>query len=289
MSDLIVSSHTDGVLVVDSRLVAKELGIQHENFMDTLKKYQTEAEQAFGVLRFETGKPPSGSLGGRPEKFAFLTEEQATFYATLSRNTPEVVQLKAKIVKAFFEARRLLQSAGITQPTTTTAYIQRLQNMSDHNVADDVWTAFREGAEVLLKVEVEFRVPVSKMDLCDGSIGSHWSKYRNEAGFTSAPRRYTHRFRDHRGDREANAFEYSELPVFRKWLREIYIPQHLPSYLVDKYGKRAVLQIYEEQKQLNEHILKLTEEKRTAPKQEELYQIFLAARDAMSPSRYLPS
>jgi phage regulator Rha-like protein len=286
MTDLIVAGHSDGVLVVDSRLIAEELGIQHESFMDTVKKYQTEAEQAFGILRFQTGEIKGR---GQPEKFAFLTEEQATFYATLSRNTPEVVQLKAKIVKAFFEARRLLQSAGIVQPTTTTAYIQRLQNMSDHDVADDVWTAFREGAEVLLKVEVEFRVPVSKMDLCDGSIGSHWSRYRDEAGFNSVPRRYTHRFRDHRGDRDANAFEYSELPAFRRWLREIYIPQHLPSYLVDKYGKRAVRQIYEEQKELNDYIMKITEEKRVAPKQEELYQVFLAAREAMSPTRFLPN
>jgi phage regulator Rha-like protein len=286
MADLIVSAQPDGVLVVDSRLVAKELGIEHESFTRTVEKYKTEAEQAFGILRFQDGEIEGR---GRPEKFVFLTEEQATFYATLSKNTPKVVELKAKLVKAFFEARRLLAGLGAVAPRTTTAYIERLQNMGDHIVDYDVWTAFREGAEVLLKVETEFRVPVSKMDLCDGSIGRHWSNYRKENGLTATPRQYIHRFRDQRGDQEAKAYEYSELPTFRKWLQEVYIPIHLPEYLITKYGKRAVRQIYEEQNEVSAHVLALTEEKRPSPKQEEHYQIFLAARDAMSPSRYLPS
>jgi phage regulator Rha-like protein len=161
MLDLAIATHPDGVLVVDSRLIAQELGIEHENFIDTISKYRTEAEQAFGVLRFETGKPSSGSLGGRPEKFVLLTEEQATFFMTLSRNTPEVVVLKVRLVKAFFDAKQKLLGQGFAQPPTTTIYIQRLQNMSDHNVPDDLWTTFREGAEVLLLVEKDYRVPVS--------------------------------------------------------------------------------------------------------------------------------
>lgn len=288
MSDFIVTQHSDNVLVVDSRLIAQELGIEHENFIETVRKYQKQAEQAFGVLRFETGKPTGGSLGGRPEKYCLLTEEQATFYMTLSRNTPEVVELKIKLVKAFSEAKRLLLGLGVVQQPTTTIYIQRLQNMSDHTVAYDVWTAFREGAEILLMVEKVYRVPVSQMDLCDGSIGSHWVQYREEIGINNPIKKYIHRFRDHRPDVSPNAFEYSELPIFRKWLEEIYIPNHLPKYLVVKYGKRAVRQIYEEQGKLTNYILEITEEKRVAPKQEELYQIFLAARDAIS-GRFLGS
>ena len=34
-----------------------------------------------GVLRFQTGKPSGGSLGGRPEKFAWLAEDQTIFFA----------------------------------------------------------------------------------------------------------------------------------------------------------------------------------------------------------------
>jgi Phage regulatory protein Rha (Phage_pRha) len=282
MSDFIVSQHSDNVLVIDSRLIAQELGIEHESFMKTVDKYQKQTEQAFGVLRFEIGKPQMGTAGGRPEKYCLLTEEQATFYMTLSRNTPEVVELKIKLVKAFSEAKRLLLGLGVVQPPTTTIYIQRLQNMADHTVADDVWTTFREGAEILLMVEKEYKVPVSQIDLCDGSIGSHWVQYREEIGIINPVKKYIHRFKDRRPDVTPNAFEYSELPVFRKWLRELYTPNHLPKYLADKYGKRAARQIYEEQRKLTDYIVEITEEKRITPKQEELYQVFLAARDAIS-------
>jgi phage regulator Rha-like protein len=147
MSDLAIATHPDGVLVVDSRLIAQELGIEHENFIDTVSKYRTEAEQAFGILRFQTGEIKGR---GQPEKFVLLTEEQATFFMTLSRNTPEVVRLKVRLVKAFFDAKQKLLGQGFAQQPTTTIYIQRLQNMSDHKVPDDLWTTFREGAEVLL-------------------------------------------------------------------------------------------------------------------------------------------
>jgi phage regulator Rha-like protein len=98
----------EGVLVVDSRLVARELGIGHESFMETIQSYQSIAEQEFGVFRFQTGKPSAGTKGGRPEKYVYLNEDQATFLMTLSRNTTEVIRCKVGLVKAFSRAKELL-------------------------------------------------------------------------------------------------------------------------------------------------------------------------------------
>jgi phage regulator Rha-like protein len=42
------------VLVVDSRLIADELGIEHRALMQTIKKYLTEIQE-FGHLTFENG------------------------------------------------------------------------------------------------------------------------------------------------------------------------------------------------------------------------------------------
>lgn len=165
----------------------------------------------------------------------------------------------------------------------TTVYIERLENMRDHQVDDRLWTTFREGAEVLLLVEKDLRVPVDQLDLCDGSIGHHWSQFRAEDDWqwTRPVGSYVHRFRDQRGDRECRAYSYEELPRFKTWLRENYVPQHLPKYLADKYGKRAVRQIYNEVNGLNDYIFQLTEEKRLSVKQEDLYQQFLAARSTL--------
>ena len=98
-----------GQLYVDSRLIAPRLGIEHRSFLQTLGDYQTQIEQAFGILRFENAKKKGR---GRPSKFAYLTENQATFVMTLSRNSPEVVQCKIDLVQAFVRAKELLRQAN---------------------------------------------------------------------------------------------------------------------------------------------------------------------------------
>lgn len=306
MTDFLVSQYPgDGAFVIDSRLIASYLEIGHSDWMqNTIKKYQPQTEQAFGVLRFENGKPETGSKGGRPEIFVWLTEEQALFYITLSKNSLKVVECKANLVKAFIAYRQALRRKGVLFQPHTTVYIQRLENMADHKVPDHLWTTFREGAEILLLVEKQYKVPVNDMDLCDGSIGSRWRNYRiaKDAdgrnlkdsdgnlvfqSWCSSVGKYTHKFRDRRGEQDnCNAYQYSEIPYFKAWLRDIYVPIHLPDYLKEKYGKRAVRQIYEEQGLINDYVLQLTEEKGKAPKEAEKYEIFLAAREAIA-NRYL--
>jgi phage regulator Rha-like protein len=83
MSDITPFEY-DSQLVVDSRLIAQELGIEHESFMRTIDTNKTLAEQAFGFFRFQIGKIDGR---GRPERYVLLTEDQATFLMTLSRNT----------------------------------------------------------------------------------------------------------------------------------------------------------------------------------------------------------
>ncbi len=94
------------ILVVDSRLVATDLNIEHESFIRTIDSNKTIIESSFGVLYSDSDNK---GRTGRPEKFFWLTEQQSTFLMTLSRNTPEVILCKANLVKAFFEARDILQ------------------------------------------------------------------------------------------------------------------------------------------------------------------------------------
>ncbi|MEO0373203.1 MAG: Rha family transcriptional regulator [Cyanobacteria bacterium P01_A01_bin.17] len=104
----------DGLLVVDSRLIAERLGLEHSAWITNIvKKYQAQAEQAFGILHFENGKIDGR---GRPKVFIYLTEDQATFFMTLSRNTPEVIQCKIDLVKAFSAAKKTLSTTSASQP-----------------------------------------------------------------------------------------------------------------------------------------------------------------------------
>ena len=112
----------DGVTVIlkgddsriDSRIVARLLGLQHASFIRTLEQHQDELAEC-GIFRFQIGKI---SGRGRPEKYAMLNEDQFVFSITLSRNTPRVVQAKKAVVLAFGQARRLLAAQGHYLPTT---------------------------------------------------------------------------------------------------------------------------------------------------------------------------
>ena len=127
MSNLTVIER-DGALVVDSRLVAQELGIEHRSFVKTIDRYQeqitdiTEKPEDH-VLRFEVSKPLEGSKGGRPERFVYLTEAQASFVMTLSRNTPQVVECKRQLVAAFEKAKQVIKQVIPAQ----TVEIERLK------------------------------------------------------------------------------------------------------------------------------------------------------------------
>ncbi len=108
MTNLSVIERND-VLVVDSRLVAARLGIKHKNFLATIEKYLAKIESKFGAVAFETREFKTRQGNVTVERFAWLTEDQATFLMTLSRNTDEVVQCKLELVEAFSKAKRVIK------------------------------------------------------------------------------------------------------------------------------------------------------------------------------------
>ena len=99
----------NGVLVVDSRLVADSLLIKHKNFLATIEKYLSQIESSFGAVAFETREFKTKQGNRSVERYAYLTEEQSIFLMTLSRNTERVVECKIQLVKAFSEAKKLLE------------------------------------------------------------------------------------------------------------------------------------------------------------------------------------
>ena len=102
-----------GILLVDSRLIALDLGITHKAFLSSVRKHLAAIESSFQRVIFETA--PFETEGGVQDMtFCLLTEDQATFIATMSRNTPQVIAFKAHLVKAFSAAKKLTQSAPMS-------------------------------------------------------------------------------------------------------------------------------------------------------------------------------
>ena len=97
---------------VDSRLLAQHLGNQHKAVIALVDRYASEFK-GIGELPFQMEPLPSGQR----ERFALLNEDQAYFLLSLSRNTPRVVALKAKLVMAFRETRRAAELHAEYLPT----------------------------------------------------------------------------------------------------------------------------------------------------------------------------
>lgn len=109
-SQLINIVNVEGTPRVDSRLIADRLGIQHKNLMENISKY-ANVFHTLGSLPFET-ETRKRNIGATQIKYALLNEDQTIFALTLSRNTPQVVQLKLDLTVAFKNARQS------QQPTT---------------------------------------------------------------------------------------------------------------------------------------------------------------------------
>lgn len=119
MSDLSLQIiEQDGELLVDSRLVAAKLDIDHGSFVRTLKKYQDVIEPKFGCVRFKIIDIPMPNGGTRQEvEYYLLNENQATVLMTFSRNTAIVVQCKLDLVDAFSQAKKLLAKSVPALPS----------------------------------------------------------------------------------------------------------------------------------------------------------------------------
>lgn len=116
----------DGCLVVDSRLVAKRLGIQHESFLKTIRKHRERIEAKFGHLRFEIGTVKNSVGAVNESTFVLLTEPQATALMTISKNTVQVLDCKMELVEAFEKAKSVIK-------TVIPAQSARLQELQAEN------------------------------------------------------------------------------------------------------------------------------------------------------------
>lgn len=130
----------DGEPRVDSRVIADQLGVNHQNARELLQDYQADFEQ-LGVFRFETGKPSPGSVGGRPEKFALLNEDQSYLLLAYAKNTPQARALKIQLVLAFGAYRRGAAQPAFARPLS--AAIHSSINRQAWRMAQAAYSQYR--------------------------------------------------------------------------------------------------------------------------------------------------
>ena len=107
---LITVRELDGTIYADSRDIARGLDIEHTAFIATIDKHKQLIESEFGEkVLFQKGPSRGRNNATYVTRYAALTEDQAIYIGTLSRNSPTVLRFKAALVKAFRDARRALE------------------------------------------------------------------------------------------------------------------------------------------------------------------------------------
>lgn len=96
-----------GNFVVDSRLIAERLGIEHRSLMRSIDKYLGRL-QARNQVRFEIAVAERPQGGTSETRFAYLDERQSMLLMTYSRNTDQVLDCKDELVDAFAEAKKII-------------------------------------------------------------------------------------------------------------------------------------------------------------------------------------
>lgn len=130
-------------LTVSSRDFAAGLGIQHKHLLETIRIHQQTIESDFGLVAFETEAVKRlGERGAKHMKAAYLTEDQALFVGTLSRNSQRVVAFKSILVRSFAEARRLISERS------TAEQARRLGELEEQ--VRQLLSIQRQGAQALL-------------------------------------------------------------------------------------------------------------------------------------------
>ena len=231
MNNLIAITQQGNALVVDSRLIAERLGVNHSDwYRNIILKYQADTEQAFGHLRFTNGTVTNSVGAVNKVNFVLLTEDQATFLMTLSRNTSEVVACKITLVKSFSEAKRMLEYQSHAPFWYQRLVLFRTQN----KVAPGYFSIFEETITLVSELETAgYILPDSAIP--DISIGLCWAKHLRSEGIepNEIAVIYPHQYPDGRKV-DANSYSEEMLPKFRRWFRETYKPVKLPAYLGNK-------------------------------------------------------
>jgi phage regulator Rha-like protein len=97
------------VLLASTITISEHVKLEHRAVIQLVDKYKSDLEE-FGTFTFEMRKS-----AGRPIRFAWLNEEQATYLITLMKNSKIVRKFKIKLVKEFSRMRSALSSIAANQ------------------------------------------------------------------------------------------------------------------------------------------------------------------------------
>ena len=174
-------------------------------------------------------------LGRRGKKPIFINEP-GLYHLVMKSNLPNAEKFQDWVFEEVLPSIRKTGSYSIKERKVLGAYTERVEAMYDqaNKIPEGYWCILNEAANLLIWVEARLKYPVDKADLLDGSVGIHWSKYREGKPWTGDRIKFKYRFPDGRFC-DPWCYQMKELEQFRHFLDRQYKPLLLPKYLEHKY------------------------------------------------------
>jgi hypothetical protein len=212
---------------VDSRIIARGIKVQHDNLMQTVRKCQTGLEK-YGVILFETGKPPKGSRGGRPEQYALLNKEQFGYLMMFVRVTDRVRAYREDVYDKFLEYERLTSKPPCPIHMVTDAMRDRVL-VNIHLVPDDGFLLSVATFKHFYNLEAILNAALDEKAVPEISVGKLFPKYVLEK-LGRCPRRRLLVELPSGKQGEVWVYPIELLGMFDRWLWDVYVPEHFPAY-----------------------------------------------------------
>lgn len=117
-----------------------------------------------------------------------------------------------------------------------------------HNkVPDGYFSVFKEIADIVVSM-IQCNVPVGEKTIPDLSVGQNWGRHwrDNELDGVHGERvKYEHNYPDYFPQSVSNpqepwAYPDAALPAFRRWMKEVYLPEKFPNYMHTQAAKHAL-------------------------------------------------
>ena len=156
----LVSVHNH-VPVTTTIAIAEHMQMPHASVIKLVRRWKADFEE-FGLVGFEIRARLAGQWGGSSVEYAVLNEQQATLLFTYMRNTSKVRDTKKALVRAFFDARALLQSGCLSlleqRAALCAVYESEKQQASACGTGLNQWKHGKRGLEyAIARVEAQIQ------------------------------------------------------------------------------------------------------------------------------------
>jgi|GEM_PF-3019648 len=227
----LVMNHHDKITTTSIK-IAEIFEKEHKNVLRAIQ--DLECSKEFSRLNFE---PSIYRVRGKEYPLYFITKDGFMMLA-MGFTGLKAARFREAFIDAFNKMERALFQAK--SPQLIPVYQTRVLSEPTKSCPEDRWCIFDQSHEIMMLIEREVG-SVNQFDLADGSIGSHWAKYREGKLWATVVTTYWHEFADKRGKQQSKCYDYSELKYFKTWLKREYRPKLLYLYLKSKFKSDAFM------------------------------------------------